>query len=647
MFKGSMANYYHEARAQVKKIKTLQEENKKRAERRAEIIGPVAPDPLQQLTITGTSCKLLKSTESHATNEAGDNLVPWNGQQDNMIDRFDVRALLDFYKEPEPRILAARHKSIEELKLDEILRFERYRDLVRLVARGFTETQGLALTEQESLDRRAAQHAALQAATDQVYFNPKPGSSTGGPGTSGPGGLPAGTGMYSSVGFSYDNAAAGGAADAAPAGGAGVTTADVSSDDSSSDEDLSDFEIDMDAVGPESEADLAQEAEDERIDVIAEDFGLQDFSYRLHRAQEKEGEEEARMRKRPKKRMSRKKAANRAKRMAGMGLNPATGVPFNQHDPYKDPRALINPWQDPRDDPGSPGRPGAGRGSPSYDAGGWQTRDRSPSPLRLHGEKQYITEFVSAAGPSGAAGDGYPASGHQSRAGIIEAMPDRPDPAMLGGIQPVAREVMTLQGIRHDDVHKRLRQAADDDSPTYHARSRSRERSWDRGRRHSVTPPRRKAMSLSRSRTRSRSRSRSRHSRYKSRSRSRNRDRQRHDSCRRSSRSRSRNRHRDRRRSDDGAHYSSKAGSAYSGRRMPAGGASRAAAGGSSRASAVVGGGSSTAKVSSDCGGVMGIPMQVAMMGHQERCQCCFVHCGTVLPLCQWGWVGFHKRGRA
>lgn len=34
------------------------------------------------------------------------------------------------------------------------------------------------------------------------------------------------------------------------------------------------------------------------------------------------------------------------------------------------------------------------------------------------------------------------------RAGIIEALPDRPDPAMLGGIQPVAREVMTLQGIK-------------------------------------------------------------------------------------------------------------------------------------------------------------------------------------------------------
>jgi hypothetical protein len=34
------------------------------------------------------------------------------------------------------------------------------------------------------------------------------------------------------------------------------------------------------------------------------------------------------------------------------------------------------------------------------------------------------------------------------RPGIIEALPDRPDPAMLGGIQPVARGVMTLQGIK-------------------------------------------------------------------------------------------------------------------------------------------------------------------------------------------------------
>jgi arginine/serine-rich splicing factor 16 len=52
-------------------------------------------------------------------------------------------------------------------------------------------------------------------------------------------------------------------------------------------------------VGPESEADLAQEVEDDRVDDMAEQFGLQDFSYRLHKALGREGVEEARLRKRP------------------------------------------------------------------------------------------------------------------------------------------------------------------------------------------------------------------------------------------------------------------------------------------------------------------------------------------------------------
>lgn len=34
--------------------------------------------------------------------------------------RFDVRALLDFYKEPDPRVLAFRQKSSEELKLEQV-----------------------------------------------------------------------------------------------------------------------------------------------------------------------------------------------------------------------------------------------------------------------------------------------------------------------------------------------------------------------------------------------------------------------------------------------------------------------------------------------------------------------------------------------
>eukprot|EP00775_Hariotina_reticulata_P011676 gene11676-11819_t len=435
-----MANYYHEARAQVKKIKTLQEENKKRAERRAEIIAPVAPDPLQQLVAMGTSCKLLRGAESHAVNESGENLVPWNGQMDNMIDRFDVRALLDFYKEPDPRVMAARQKGLEELKLEETLRFESYRDLVRLMARGLTEQQGLKVVEQESLDRRAAQHAALQAATDAVYFNPKPGAAAGGSnapvGLAGSG-LSAGTGMYSAMGFAYDAGSTGAAAGPAAGGVAGAGAATDSSD-SDDDDDDDDSEVGSEderagAAGPESEADLAQEVEDDRVDDMAEQFGLQDFSYRLHKALGREGEEEARLRKRPRKRLSRKKAANRAKRMAGMGLNPATGLPVHQHDPYGDPKALINPWDDGRDRDrhrASPDRLHQRRNSPSYDAGGWRTRP---------GDKEYITEFVSDAAPA-ASVDYHGNRHHNSGGGIIEALPDLPDPAMLGGIQPVKKE---------------------------------------------------------------------------------------------------------------------------------------------------------------------------------------------------------------
>lgn len=144
------------------------------------------------------------------------------------------------------------------------LRFESYRDLVRLVSRGVTEAQGLTLVEQESLNRRAAEHAAVQAANDAVYNNPRPGgAAAGGPGTLGSG-VPAGTGMYSAMGFSYDTAAAG------PAG-AGAAAAD------SSDSDSDDLDSDGEAGANEmlSEADMAQEAEDDRVDEIAEGFALQ------------------------------------------------------------------------------------------------------------------------------------------------------------------------------------------------------------------------------------------------------------------------------------------------------------------------------------------------------------------------------------
>jgi arginine/serine-rich splicing factor 16 len=167
-----------------------------------------------------------------------------------------------------------------------MLRFEAYRDLVRLLVKGVPDAAGLNLVEQEVLARRAQQHAAQQAA-DEMALGQRPGGGGGGAGggaaaSSAP--LPmaaygAGTGAYSAVGFSYG-------ADGAPGEGDDPFS---SGGDSSSDEEEDAGSEEEGA--PVTEAEAAQEAEDERVDDLAEAYGLRDFSYRLHKVQELEGEQ--------------------------------------------------------------------------------------------------------------------------------------------------------------------------------------------------------------------------------------------------------------------------------------------------------------------------------------------------------------------
>jgi arginine/serine-rich splicing factor 16 len=166
-----------------------------------------------------------------------------------------------------------------------MLRFEAYRDLVRLLVKGLPDARGLDLVEQEVLARRAQQHAAQQAA-DEMALGQRPGGSGAGAGGAAASSMPlpmaaygAGTGAYSAVGFSYG-------AD----GAAGEGDDPFSSEgDSSSDEDDSSGE---EEGAPATEAEAAEEAEDERVDELAEAYGLRDFSYRLHKVQEQEGEQE-------------------------------------------------------------------------------------------------------------------------------------------------------------------------------------------------------------------------------------------------------------------------------------------------------------------------------------------------------------------
>jgi hypothetical protein len=73
---------------------------------------------LDVLRIDGRPCKLIRNPEAYAAAEAREGMLAWNGDAENMIDRFDGRALLDFYKDPDPRNKP--QKTDDELELEEV-----------------------------------------------------------------------------------------------------------------------------------------------------------------------------------------------------------------------------------------------------------------------------------------------------------------------------------------------------------------------------------------------------------------------------------------------------------------------------------------------------------------------------------------------
>ncbi len=137
-------SYYHEARAEKRRIAQLHEESKKRAERRKDkeivevgcggrsgrgklIINTYNNTPAKTqdaaydvLRVDGRPCKLIRTnTQHHSTQQQLEGFVPWNGNMDCMVDRYDVRTLLDMVpRAPPPN--RRPHKMEQELELEEV-----------------------------------------------------------------------------------------------------------------------------------------------------------------------------------------------------------------------------------------------------------------------------------------------------------------------------------------------------------------------------------------------------------------------------------------------------------------------------------------------------------------------------------------------
>jgi len=148
--------------------------------------------PINLLRIDGRSCSVSLNDEQYQAVQGMEGMIPMNGQQDNLIDRFDGRALLDFYREP---IISrqTKPKTEDELELEEVspwstihlfntlghhwwqasdscfcsvqlLAFETYRDLVKLLQQNLSEEQGLIAAELRNIEERASARSAAAAA---------------------------------------------------------------------------------------------------------------------------------------------------------------------------------------------------------------------------------------------------------------------------------------------------------------------------------------------------------------------------------------------------------------------------------------------------------------------------------------------------
>uniref|UniRef100_A0A1A9WC31 DRY_EERY domain-containing protein n=1 Tax=Glossina brevipalpis TaxID=37001 RepID=A0A1A9WC31_9MUSC len=95
---------WHEARKQERRIRGLIVDYRRRAERRQDFYEKIQADPTQFIQIHGRRCKIHLDPGVAAAGDGAAIMqislllyrVPWQGQQDNLIDRFDVRAHLDY-----------------------------------------------------------------------------------------------------------------------------------------------------------------------------------------------------------------------------------------------------------------------------------------------------------------------------------------------------------------------------------------------------------------------------------------------------------------------------------------------------------------------------------------------------------------------
>ncbi|KAK1279369.1 hypothetical protein QJS04_geneDACA020718 [Acorus gramineus] len=115
---------WHEARRSERKVHDIMDAARKRAQRRAVYLAKRRGDPQQSLQVIGVRSRTYRDDGLYQATQDQQGLIPWNGKQNILIDRFDGRALLDFIRDSESRPFRVQEKTEEEEELEEFVNFE-------------------------------------------------------------------------------------------------------------------------------------------------------------------------------------------------------------------------------------------------------------------------------------------------------------------------------------------------------------------------------------------------------------------------------------------------------------------------------------------------------------------------------------------
>ncbi|XP_052567305.1 CLK4-associating serine/arginine rich protein-like [Culex pipiens pallens] len=160
---------WHEARKQEKKIRGMLVDYRKRAERRQDFYERIKADPTQFLQVHGRKGKIHLDASVAAAAENPAIMMPWQGQKDNLIDRFDVRAHLDYIapvvsKPDQPATAEDDVLDMEERSMN----YERYRVLAQNEFLGISEEKFLhQLFLEEQFGVNAQVEAEQRASTSK------------------------------------------------------------------------------------------------------------------------------------------------------------------------------------------------------------------------------------------------------------------------------------------------------------------------------------------------------------------------------------------------------------------------------------------------------------------------------------------------